>query len=85
MPHLKEKGAVAEGAASFDTLAAANAQRFVYGVFVIWMLDEPALDRACGAKLILRSGVEGVWLRLEVAGAELAVSTHGEIVHAFDR
>ncbi len=49
------------------------------------MFNKSALYGSRRAKLVLRASVEGIWLRLEVASAELAVSAHGELVNAFDR
>ena len=84
MTHLKEEGAIAESGAAFDTLAAADTQLFINNIFIIGMLNKSALDGSRWAELVFGASVEGVWLRLEVAGAELAVSAHGEFVDAFD-
>ncbi len=85
MTHLKKKRAIAKCTTTFHTLAAADAQRFINDVFVVWMFHKTALDRPGWAELIFRSSVEGIRLRLEIASAELAVTTHGELMSALDR
>ncbi len=84
MAYLEKEGAVAERGAAFDTFAAADTQLFVNNIFVIGMLNKSALDGSRWAELVFRSGVQGVGLRLEVAGAELAIPAHGEFVDTFD-
>ena len=84
MAHLEKKGAVAERCAAFDTFAAADTQLFINNIFIIGMLNKSALNGSCGAKLVFRSGVESVGLRLEVAGTKLTIPAHGEFVDAFD-
>ncbi len=85
MTHLEEEGAVTKRRAAFDALTTTDAQRFVNDIFVIGMFHKTALDRSGWAKLIFSAGVEGVWLRIEIAGAKLAVPAHGELMNAFDR
>ncbi len=85
MTHLEEEGTVAKRRAAFHALTAADAQSFVNDIFVVWVFHKTALDRPRWAKLIFSASVEGVWLRLKIAGAKLAVPTHGEFVNALDR
>ena len=59
---LEEEGAVAEPVAAFDALGAADAEFFVYGVFVIRILDKAAPDSAGGAELVFGARVQVVRL-----------------------
>ena len=80
---LEEQRAVAETIATLDTLRAADAERLVNLVFVIRIFDERAFDRGSRAKLVFGGGRERVGLRLEVAGAKIAVAAHRKGVNAF--
>jgi len=82
---LQMERAVAEHCATFHTFSATDAERLVNRVFVVRVFDELPFDRAGGAELIFGSGGEFVGLRLEVTGAELAITAHVETVNAFYR
>ena len=75
--------AVAKHRAAFDAFAATDTEWLINGIFVIRIFDEITFDCAGGAELIFGSGVELVGLRLEIAGAELAVTAHIKTVNAF--
>ena len=48
------------------------------------MLNKTAGYCSRRAKLIFSARIQIIWLRLKISGAELTVSTHGEIVNALD-
>lgn len=84
MAYLEEEGTVAKKDASFDTFRAADAQFFVNGVLVIRVLQGCPFNGSCRAKLVFSAGVQGVWLRIKISGAQLAVAAHFVDLNAFD-
>ena len=80
--HLEKERAVAKSVATFNALRTPDAQLLVNGVLVIRILHIRALNCGSGTQAILRAGVEIVRLRLEIAGAKLAIPAHREGVHA---
>jgi len=85
MTYLKKERTIAERIASLDAFPAADTQRFINDVFVVGFLNETSLDGACRAELVFRAGIEGVWLRLKIAGTEFTVAAHSKFVNTFDR
>jgi hypothetical protein len=85
MTDLQEERSVSKLIAPLDAFGATDAESLVNRIFVVWILDVGSPDRRSGALAILRTGIQVVWRRLKVAGAELAVSAHRERVHALDR
>lgn len=81
--NLQKERAVPETIAAFNTLRTADAELLINLVLVVRVFDERALDGAGRAKLIFSCGAECVWFRLEIPGAEIAVTAHGERVNAF--
>jgi hypothetical protein len=84
MPHLKEKGAVAEAVAALDALGAADAELLINRILVIGVLDVGAFDGGSGAEAVFRAGVQVVRIGLKVAGAKLAIAADRVGVNALD-
>ena len=83
VPDLQMQRAVAEHRAAFYTLCATDAERFINRVFVVRVFDELPLDCTGRAELVFSGGGEFIGLRLEITGAELAISAHVETMDAF--
>jgi hypothetical protein len=82
MTHLKKKRTVAKAIATLDTFGATNAKLFINRVFVIRIFNESAFYCGGRAQLILGAGIQVVWGRLEITGAQLAITAQGITVDA---
>lgn len=81
---LKKERAVAEPVAALDAFGAPDAQLLVDRVFVIGVFDIAPLDGRSRAQTVFRPRIQVIGFRLEIAGAQLAVSAEGVSMDAFD-
>jgi len=85
MTHLQDERTVAERSACLYTLAAANTQRFVNGVFIIRLLDKFSPDGPGGTQLVLCRARKRTGTRLEESKTQFTVTAHLEAVDTLDR
>ena len=83
--NLQVERTVTERKTAIHTFSATDAKIMVDDVLEIRVFDEPPRYRVGGAELVFGSGISGEGLRIEKAGAEIAIAAHGVIVKALDR
>jgi len=84
LPNLQKERTVAECKAAVHTFPASDAKIVIDDIFKIGRLyfsSEKSVERT---ELVFRSFVSGEGLRIEKAGAEVAVAAHGKIVKTFN-